>query len=107
MAELPALRSLLPERVAAAPPELFGRTHSYGVARELELMRRGFALAPRAPRLPVRRRRPPGRLLRWWVTTDLRPVAEVWHRFRCRTGHHDLGGGYRLRCVRCDAEPPL
>jgi hypothetical protein len=102
MAELPALRS-------PASPQLFGRAHSYGVAGDLERLRHGQAPAPRLPRIPTRtrrrRRRQPGRVRQWWAANDLRPV-DLWHCVRCRTGHHDLGGGYRLRCVWCDTEPP-
>jgi hypothetical protein len=101
MAQLPALRD-------PVSPELFGRRHAYGVANDLDRMRQGLAPAPRAPRLPTRRRRPlpGGRVRRWWAGNELRPV-DLWLRLLCRTGHHDLQGGRRLRCVRCGAEAGL
>jgi len=48
---------------------------------------------------------------------DRRPV-DVWHRIRCRTGHHDVRGGQQMqlgsrfvlverRCIWCDAEASL
>ena len=113
MAELPELRShLLPER-PPEPRQLFDRPHTYGVAHDLERMRQGLGPAPRAPRLPKRygRRRAHAR------ESDVGWLATAWHRFRCRTGHHDVRGGGQMqlgsryvlierRCMWCDAQPP-
>ena len=104
----------------ATPPQLFGRSHTYGVAHDLERMRQGVVPPPRTPRVAPRGRRrrgggPWASLLSWWASRDRRPV-DVWHRIRCRTGHHDIRGGHQVqlgsrfvhverRCVWCDAEP--
>jgi len=121
VAELPELRSdRLPER----PPELrqlYDRTHTYGVAHDLERMRAGLGPPPRTPRIHTRSRRrrggPVSAARRWLASGDRRPV-DIWHRLRCRTGHHDVRGGQRMqlgsryvlverRCIWCDAEAPL
>lgn len=121
MAESPERRSdLLADRPAAARP-LFDRAHGYGVAHDLERMRAGMAPSPRPPRVraPTSLRR--GGLLasvrRRWASSDNRP-ADVWHRLRCRAGHHEFSGGELMqlgsrfvlierRCTWCDAEPSL
>ena len=114
MAELPELRThALPERLPA-PRQLYDRPHTYGVAHDLERMRQGLGPAPRAPRIPTRRRLGPFRRQR---ATDVGRLAGAWHRFRCRTGHHDMRGGGQMqlgsryvlierRCTWCDAAPP-
>jgi hypothetical protein len=101
-----------------APGHLFGQVHSYGVAHELERMRQGSVPPPRAPRIRTRSPVPAvGRLRRWWAGSDRRPV-DLWHRIRCRTGHHELRGGHQMqlgnrfvfverRCRWCDAAPPI
>lgn len=113
MAELPELRS---DRRPAPPPPpapLYGRPASFGVARDLELMKQG-ALPPRVPRPPRQTRLPLGRI-------EGRPrrgsretgAAELWHRLLCRLGRHDMRGGHQLqlgsefvfverRCRWCD-----
>jgi hypothetical protein len=119
MAELPELWSdRLPVR-PEPPRQLFDRDHSYGVGRDLERMKAGLMPPPRAPRIRTRQRRLPGGPLasarRWLANGDRRPV-DLWHRFRCRTGHHDFRGGHQIqlgsrfefverRCIRCDALP--
>jgi hypothetical protein len=121
MSELPDLRSdRLPER-PAPPRQLFDRDHTYGVAHDLERMRAGLGPAPRQPRIRTRSRRLPGgpfaSARRWWANGDRRPV-DLWHRLRCRRGHHDFRGGHQIqlgsrfefverRCVWCDARPSL
>ncbi|HEV2759313.1 MAG TPA: hypothetical protein VGV86_07050 [Acidimicrobiales bacterium] len=121
MAELPELWSdRLPDR-PPPPGMLFDRAHSYGVAHDLERMRAGLGPEPRARRVRtrgVRRRSGPLAVLRrWWATTDNGP-ADVWHRIRCGTGHHDFRGGHQVqlgsrfvlverRCAWCDCEPSL
>lgn len=115
MAELPELRShLLPERLPE-PRQLFDRPHTYGVAHDLERMRQGLGPAPRTPRVHARSRRR-GVFLRR-RDKDVGRLAGAWHRFRCRTGHHDMRGGGQMqlgsryvlierRCIWCDATPP-
>jgi hypothetical protein len=111
MAELPEVRSYLPERLPE-PRQLYDRAHTYGVAHDLERMRAGKGPAPRTPRVPARygRQRRRGR-------SDVGRLAGAWHRFRCRTGHHDVRGGGQMqlgsryvfierRCIWCDAQPP-
>jgi hypothetical protein len=121
VAELPELWSdRLPER-PAPPRQLYDRPHAYGVGKELERMKEGFVPPPRTPRVQPRGRRgrsgPRGSLRGWWAARDNRPV-DVWHRVRCRTGHHDIRGGGQMqlgsrfvlverRCIWCDAEPSL
>lgn len=106
---------LLPERLPA-PRQLYDRPHTYGVAHDLERMRQGFAPAPRAPRVSARYARRESRLLRR-RENDVGRLAGAWHRFRCRTGHHDVRGGGQMqlgsryvlierRCIWCDAAPP-
>ena len=97
-----------------APGQLFGRPHTYGVAHDLDRMRQGFAPPPRAPRIQARpRRRRGSRLRQWWAGSERRP-ADLWHRLRCRTGHHEQRGGHLMqlgnrfvfverRCRWCDA----
>lgn len=116
MAELPELRSdRLPQR-PAPPRQLYDRDHTYGVAHELERMRAGHGPPPRTPRIRTRTRRR-DRSRRWWGRGDGRS-AELWHRFRCRTGHHDFRGGHQMqfgsrfefierRCIWCEAAPAL
>jgi len=115
MSELPELRSdRLPER-PSPPRQLFDKDHTYGVAHDLERMRAGLGPAPRAPRIPNSRRRWRG--ARRWGGGERRSV-DLWHRFRCRTGHHDFRGGHQMqfgsrfefierRCIWCDVPPPL
>ena len=121
MAEVPELWS---DRLPGRPPppgQLFDRAHSYGVAHDLERMRAGLGPAPRAPRVRTgaerRRRGPLAALRRWWANSETGP-ADVWHRIRCRTGHHDFRGGELMqlgsrfvlverRCAWCDSEPSL
>jgi hypothetical protein len=117
VAELPELRS---ERVPARPDPpapLFGQPPAFGVARDLELMKRG-ELAPRVPRPPRRSRlpmpgaEPRGRFRGRWATRQTGP-ADLWHRILCRYGRHDMRGGHQLqlgsefvyverRCQWCD-----
>lgn len=116
MAELHEGRSnLLPERLPE-PRHLFDRPHSYGVAHDLERMRQGFGPEPRTPRVPSRYARRQGRLVRR-RENDVGRLAGAWHRFRCRTGHHDVRGGGQMqlgsryvlierRCIWCDTAPP-
>jgi hypothetical protein len=120
VADLPELRS--DRRPAppspAPPPPLFGQPPSFGVARDLELMKQG-ALVPRTPRPPRRSRLPlyrdePGHGLRSrWASRDRGPT-DLWHRLRCRFGRHDMRGGHTMqlgsqlvyverRCQWCDA----
>lgn len=121
MAELPDGQSdLLPLRPPVAR-QLYDRPHAYGVARELERMKEGFAPPPRTPRIPPRRerrRRGPWATFRRWSTSRDRGPADVWHRMRCRMGRHEMRGGHQMqlgsryvfverRCVWCDAGPPL
>jgi hypothetical protein len=116
MSELPELRSdRLPER-PSPPRQLFDKDHTYGVAHDLERMRAGLGPAPRTPRTPTRRLR---RMeSRRWRGGGGRRSADLWHRFRCRTGHHDFRGGHQMqfgsrfefierRCIWCDAPPQL
>ncbi|HVL07190.1 MAG TPA: hypothetical protein VM388_14470 [Acidimicrobiales bacterium] len=115
MAELPELRThALPERLPE-PRQLYDRAHTYGVAHDLERMRQGFGPAARTPRTPSRYGRRLG--LRRSRTSDVGWLAGVWHRLRCRTGHHDVRGGGQMqlgsryvlierRCIWCDAPPP-
>jgi hypothetical protein len=119
VAELPDLRS---DRLPARPPPpapLFDQPPAFGVARDLELMKQG-ALAPRVRR-PQRRSRFAGRHDGGTGgggrrSRDSSRLADVWHRLRCRTGHHDFRGGHQLqlgsrfvyverRCQWCDASP--
>jgi len=116
MSELPELRSnRLPER-PAPPRQLYDRAHTYGVAHDLERMRAGHAPPPRTPRISTRAHRR-SRTRRWWGGGEGRS-AELWHRFRCRTGDHDFRGGHQMqfgsrfefierRCIWCEAAPPL
>ena len=101
-------------------PELFGRSHSYGAAHDLERMRAGLPPLPRAPRVRTRPRRfrGPVALLRHVMANSQMQPADLWHRLRCRTGHHQFRGGEQVqlgsrfvyverRCLWCDAEPSL
>ena len=69
----------------------------------------------RARRGPIR-----GRTLShlrfWWASCDRRP-GDMWHRLRCRRGHHEIRGGQQMQlgskfvhvercCVWCGAKPP-
>jgi hypothetical protein len=119
MSELPDRRSdRLPVR-PDPPRQLFDRDHSYGVAQDLERMKAGLAPTPRTPRIRTRSRRigggPMASARRWWASGNSRPV-DLWHRVRCRTGHHDFRGGHQIqlgsrfefverRCIWCDALP--
>lgn len=119
MADLPELRSdRLPER-PPPPRQLYDKPHTYGVAHDLERLRDGLMPPPRTPRVraPARRRLGgPFASLRYrWANSDNRPV-DVWHRLRCRTGHHEVRGGQQVqlgsrfvlverRCIWCDAQP--
>ena len=119
VAELPDVRAdWLPVPIEA-PGQLFGRPHSYGVAHDLERMRNGFAPPPRTPRIQTRAQRhrsgPWTALRRRWANSDTGPV-DLWHRFRCRTGHHEYRGGHQMqlgnrfvyverRCRFCDTQP--
>jgi hypothetical protein len=120
MSELPELwTERLPER-PPPPRQLFDREHSYGVAHDLERMRAGLGPAPRTPRIRTRSRRygggPVAAFRTWWANGDRRPV-DLWHRLRCRTGHHEIIGGHQIQlgsrfewversCRWCDAAPP-
>lgn len=122
MAELPELWSDRSPEKPAPPAPLFGRPPSFGVAHDLELMKQG-ALPPRTRR-PQRHRRLRGEgegswagVRRRWADSDNTP-ADIWHRIRCRTGHHELRGGEQMqlgsryvylerRCIWCDAAPTL
>lgn len=112
------LRSdLLPVPVTA-PGHLFGRAHTFGAAHELDRLRQGFVPPPRTPRIRTRTPgRPAGPLRRWWAGAGHRPV-DLWHRLRCRTGHHEILGGHQMqignrfvyierRCRWCDAASPV
>ena len=101
--------------------QLYDRPHTYGVAHDLERMRAGLGPPPRKSRIRARtrrRRRGPLSAVRVWLASGDRRPVDVWHRFRCRTGHHDVRGGQRMqlgshfvlverRCIWCDAEAPL
>lgn len=115
MAELPELRThALPQRLPE-PRQLYDKPHTYGVAHDLERMRQGLGPAPRAPRMPKRYGRVG--LFRRQQVNDVGRLAGAWHRFRCRTGHHDVRGGGQMqlgsrdvlierRCIWCDVAPP-
>lgn len=115
MAEHPEVPSdLLPDRLRE-PRQLFDRPHTYGVAHDLERFRQGLGPAPRPPRIQGRYGRVAGRGRE--RATDVGRLAGVWHRLRCRTGHHDVRGGGQMqlgsrfvlierRCIWCDAGPP-
>ena len=120
MADVQQLRSDLLPAPVSPPGHLFGRVHSYGVALDLERMGQGFVPPPRAPRIRTRSRRrrggPIGSVRRWWATTENGP-ADVWHRIRCRLGHHEIRGCHQMqlgdrfvyverRCRWCDAPEP-
>ena len=122
MADRPELRSqLLPQRPPEPPPQLYGRSHSYGVARELDRIKEGWVPPPRAPRIQTRdrrRRRGPWAAFRRWSGNRDRGAADLWHRITCRAGRHDFRGGHQMqlgsrwvfverRCVWCDAPPSL
>jgi hypothetical protein len=116
MSELPELRSdRLPQR-PSPPRQLYDKDHTYGVAHDLERMRAGLGPPPRTPRIRTRRRRLLG-TRRWGRHGDRRSV-DLWHRLRCRTGHHLFRGGHQMQfgsrfefierpCIWCDAPPPL
>ena len=121
MAELPELRSDALAPPAAAPRQMFGHPHAFGVARDLERIKQGYVPPPRTPRIRTRSRRPPGgpwvRLRNRWSSSSWTPI-DLWHRLRCRTGRHDFRGGHQMqfgsrfefverRCIWCDAAPPL
>ncbi|MDQ3897596.1 MAG: hypothetical protein M3326_10215 [Actinomycetota bacterium] len=123
MAELPELQSpVVPQSGPMPPPrQLYDRPHSYGVARELDRIKAGFVPPPRTPRVRPgrsRMRRGPWASFRRWSAARDRGPADLWHRIRCRTGHHQIRGGHQMqlgsrwvfverRCVWCDASPPL
>lgn len=118
MAELPVPPSDRLPAPVAPPGELFDRAHSYGAAHDLERMRAGLAPLPRPPRARTRSRRfhgPVDLVRHWWANSSVQP-ADVWHRLRCRRGHHEFRGGERVqlgsrfvfierRCAWCDAAP--
>jgi hypothetical protein len=121
MADLPELRSDRLPQPPGSPRPLYDHPHTFGVAHDLERMRQGLAPPPRVPRIQTRGHRPGGgpraRFRRWLADGDRRPV-DVWHRIRCRTGHHDVRGGQQIqlgsrfvhverRCIWCDASPPV
>ncbi|MFN2606552.1 MAG: hypothetical protein ABR511_01460 [Acidimicrobiales bacterium] len=108
-----------PSRPAGVRP-IGGRVPRFGVADELDRAQRG--VAPPAPSRsasarPTSRGDGGGHGLRtWWASRDTRPT-DVWHRLRCRSGHHDVQGGQRVQlggryvnlercCVWCGAKPP-
>ena len=142
MAELPEVRGArLPDR-----RPLYDRPPTFGVARDAERMRQGIAppairrapsrrkpgrargdvdrghpLDHRAWQCRSRAREAPiyGRtwthFRHWWSTGDNRP-ADMWHRLRCRRGHHEFRGGHAMqlgsnmvhverRCMWCDCRP--
>lgn len=119
MGELPDLRAeRWPERPGEAR-QLFDHPHSYGVAHEAERLREGFVPAPRTPRMRTRTRRERlglrASFRRRWAESNARPV-DLWHRMRCRGGHHEFRGGEQIqlgsrfayierRCIWCDAPP--
>ena len=120
MADFPEVRApLLPEHRSEPPAQLFGRPHSYGVGRDLDRVKAGWVPPPRAPRIRTRdRRRGPLASFRRWSAGRERGPADLWHRFRCRTGHHEFRGGHQMqlgsrwvfverRCKWCDAAPSL
>ena len=121
MADLPDLRSQHLPDLPQTPGQMFGHPHNFGVARELERIKQGYAPPPRVPRIKTRDRRPRGgawaRFRHRWANSDKRPV-DVWHRIRCRTGHHEMRGGHQMqfgsrfeyverRCIWCGAAPTL
>ena len=100
MSELPELRAdLLPER-PEPPRQLFDRDpHLRRGPRPGAHAGRPRPGAPH-PRIRTRRRflgggpfRRPGT---WWANSDHRP-GDLWHRFRCRTGHHVFVGGHQMQ----------
>ena len=119
MGELPDVRAhQLPER-PGQPRQLFDHQHSYGVANELDRIKRGYVPPPRTPRVRTRARRERSGVRaafrRRWAESNLRPT-DLWHRMRCRRGHHDFRGGEQIqlgsryayierRCMWCDAVP--
>jgi hypothetical protein len=120
MADVPELRFHPVPHQPAPPRQLYDRAHAYGVAQELERIKQGFVPPPRTPRISTRDRRrrhrgPLGAFRRWSAGRDRGP-ADLWHRFRCRTGHHEMRGGHQMqlgsrmvfverRCKWCDASP--
>ncbi|HWI02934.1 MAG TPA: hypothetical protein VNT52_03790 [Acidimicrobiales bacterium] len=95
MADLPELRThALPQRLPE-PRQLYDKPHTYGVAHDLERMRQGLGPALRTPRIPARYGRRLG--LRRSRSNDVGRLAGIWHRFRCRTGHHDVRGGGQMQ----------
>ncbi len=98
-----------PDPRAATPPP-----HRFGVAAELDRIQKGAPPRKRPPPAPMRRRGR-GRLGTWWASREGRP-SDVWHRVRCRSGHHDVRGGQQMQlgarfvyveraCVWCGAKP--
>ena len=121
MAEVPELRfHPVPQR-ALPPRQLYDKPHAYGVAQELERIKQGYRPPPRPPRIRTRShraRRGPWAAFRRWSANRERGPADLWHRLRCRTGHHEMRGGHQMqlgsrvvfierRCKWCDASPAL
>jgi len=118
MADLPEVRS---QARPEPPRQLYDRPHAYGVGRDLELMKAGFVPPARTPRIRTRAsRRSSGRVsgFRSWNASREHGPTDLWHRLRCRTGHHELRGGHQMqlgsrfvyverRCTWCGAQPPL
>lgn len=98
---------------------LFGHSHSFGVANDLERLRQGRLPPPKPPRIvgkqrgdhPLdhrfwqcwgegRRRGIEGRAWRHlrdrWANSEHRPV-DIWHRCRCRFGRHEIRGGEQIQ----------
>jgi hypothetical protein len=109
----------------AAPEPRYGRTHNFGVARDLELFKQG-ALPPRptnasrrASARALRDRRPGPRTgVRGWVASREVGPSDLWHRAQCRLGRHEMRGGHQMqlgsryvhverRCQWCGATPTL
>lgn len=101
-------------REPSEPRYLFDRPPAFGLARDAERMRQGIPPAPRRP--SGRRYRPPRRFIGLpWSSRD-GGAGELWHRMRCRRGHHEVSGGHTMqlgsdavfierRCRWCGAKP--
>jgi hypothetical protein len=110
-----------PELWTEGTPEqryLFDHQPAFGLAHEAERMRQGEPPAPRRSKARRRRRDlgPTWTYFRMpWSYGD-RSAGDVWHRLRCRRGHHEMGGGHSMqlgstvvyverRCRWCGATP--